>query len=224
MKAHFENCRCGMNRFRFLALVAALGIALAALWILTAPSEASERYVAQLTPLNADKLGTAPTGTATFEIADGKLTTTIDLKGLPPDMQHLQHFHGFGDDRNATCATAKEDANGDGYIDLIETEPVSGVTMLPFHAHPVTLEIPSDTYPKADSAGNAHYQHVDDVGDLEHALNAKFGTSGLKLAERVLIVHTVPGDTHLSDGVKSLPGVPAQITIPLACGKIEVAK
>lgn len=188
------------------------------------PAGAAERFVAKLTPLNSDKLGTSASGTATFEIIDGKLKTTIDLHGLPPGMAHLQHFHGFGDDKTATCATQQQDTNGDGYIDLLETEPVSGVTMLPFHAHPATLEIPSDTYPLADSSGNSHYEHVDDVAQLEHALHEKFHTGGLKLAERVVIVHTVPSDTKLPDSAKSLPGVPTQITIPLACGKIEVVK
>lgn len=148
----------------------------AALFGSTIPSGASERYIAHLTPLNAQRLGTSATGTAVFEIAGGKLRTTIDLTGLPPNLAHLQHFHGFGDDHNATCATAKQDANGDGFIDLLETEPVSGVTMLPFHAHPHTLEIPSDTYPVADSSGKARYEHVDDVAALESALHEKFHT------------------------------------------------
>jgi hypothetical protein len=198
-----------------LAVVAAIGLS-------AAPSLATERYTAKLTPLNADKLGTSASGTATFEISDGKLKTTIDLEGLPPNMAHLQHFHGFAD-KSAACATAKQDANGDGYIDLLETEPVSGVTMLPFHAHPASLEIPSTTYPVADGTGHSHYEHVDDVAGLEKALKDKFQTSGLKLADRVVIVHTVPDATQLPDGVKSLPGVPAQLTIPLACGKIEAA-
>ncbi len=188
-----------------------------------ASAGAAERYVAELTPLNADKLGSSASGTATFEIENGKLKTTIELKGLPPNIAHLQHFHGFAD-KDAICAVTKDDANGDGYIDLLETEPVSGVTMLPFHSHPASLEIPNDTYPVADGAGNARYEHTDDVAELEKALHEKFKTSGLKLTERVVIVHTVPNDTKLPDSAKSLPGVPAQVTIPLACGKIEAVK
>ena len=83
---------------------------------------------------------------------------------------HLQHYHGFIDGKDATCPTAASDANGDGYIDLVETEPTSGTTMLPFHAHPATLEIANDTYPVADKSGAAHYTHTDDVAALDKAL------------------------------------------------------
>ena len=185
---------------------------------------ATERYEATLTPLNADKIGAAASGIAQFEIADGRLRTTIDLMGLPPGIAHLQHFHGFGDDRNATCATSAQDVNKDGYVDLIETEVVSGVTMLPFHAHPASLDIAADTYPVADSDGRAHYDHVDIVSELEGALHASFGTGGLKLAERVVIVHTIPSDIHLPESTISLPGVLPQVTIPIACGKIKAVQ
>lgn len=195
-----------------------------ALSVLSATPGAAERYVAYLTPLNAEKIGTSASGTANLEIADGKLTVTIDLVGLTPSLMHLQHFHGFPDGRDAVCPTAKQDTNGDGYIDLIETEPVAGTTMLPFHAHPATLEIPNDTYPLADKKGAAHYEHTDSVAELEKALKDKFKAPALDLAKRVIFVHGIPSDAKLPATVQSLPAVPAQITIPVACGKIELVK
>jgi hypothetical protein len=186
------------------------------------PSEAAERYIAKLVPLNAEKIGTSASGTANLAVADGKLIVSIDLKGLAPGLMHLQHFHGFPDGKDAVCPAAKEDTNGDGYVDLIETEPVAGTTMLPFHAHPVTLEIPNDTYPVADNNGAATYQHTDEVDALEKALKDKFKAPVLALAKRVIFVHGVAGDAKLPESVKSLPGVPAQVTIPVACGKIEL--
>lgn len=194
-----------------------------ALPVLSATPTAAERYVAHLTPLNADKIGTAATGTANLEIVGGKLTVTIDLTGLTPNLMHLQHFHGFPDGKDAVCPTAKQDTNGDGYVDLVETEPVAGVTMLPFHAHPATLEIPNDTYPVADKSGAAHYEHTDSVDDLEKALKGKFNAP-LALAKRVIFIHGVASDAKLPDSVKSLPGVPAQVTLPVACGKIEAVQ
>lgn len=204
--------------FRAIALSALLTC------VLATAGEAAERYVAKLAPLNAEKIGTSASGTADLQVADGKLTVSIDLAGLTPGLMHLQHFHGFPDGKDATCPTAKEDTNGDGYVDLIETEPVAGTTMLPFHEHPVTLEIPNDTYPVADDKGATSYRHSDSVAELEKALKEKFKASSLDLAKRVIFVHGVAGDAKLPDSVKSLPGVPAQVTIPVACGKIEAVQ
>lgn len=188
------------------------------------PGEAAERYVAKLVPLNAEQIRTSASGTAELQVTDGKLTVSIDVEGLTPGLMHLQHFHGFPDGKDAACPTSQEDKNGDGYVDLIETEPVAGTTMLPFHAHPATLEIPNDTYPVADKNGVAQYRHSDSVAELEKALQDKFKAPVLDLAKRVIFVHGVASDAKLPESVQSLPGVPAQVTIPVACGKIEAVK
>lgn len=188
------------------------------------PSEAAERYSAKLIALNADKIGTSASGTANLEIIDGKLSVSIDVTGLTPGLMHLQHFHGFPDGNDVACPTFQQDKNGDGYIDLIETEPVAGTTMLPFHAHPATLEIPNDTYPVADNTGAASYRHSDSVAELEKALKEKFKAPVLDLSKRVIFVHGVAKDAKLPETVKSLPGVPAQVTLPVACGEIVAAK
>jgi hypothetical protein len=206
-----------------IALVAA-GLSLAALMPASLSAAEAEHYVATLTPLNADKIGTSASGTAKIDVVDGKLEISMDLKGLPPSMMHLQHFHGFVDGKNATCPTASADTNGDGYIDLAETEATSGITMLPFHAHPATMKIATDTYPVADAKGNAHYKNTSDAAKDTAALKEKLKATGLELPKRVIFIHGVPNDTKLPDSVKSLPGVPAQVTIPIACGKIELAK
>lgn len=202
----------------------ALAVAALLTGLASTPGEAGEHYIAKLVPLNAEKIGTSASGTADLQVADGKLTVSIDLTGLTPGIMHLQHFHGFPDGKNAACPTAKEDKNGDDYIDLIETEPVAGTTMLPFHDHPATLEIPNETYPVADGSGAASYRHTDSVATLEKALKEKFNAPSLDLAKRVIFVHGVARDAKLPESVKSLPGVPAQVTIPVACGKIEAVK
>lgn len=184
---------------------------------------ADEIFVAKLQPLNASKISTSASGSAELKIADGKLIVSIDLAGLPPGM-HLQHFHGFPDGKDAKCPTTESDANGDGYIDLVETEPAAGTTMVPFHAHPATLEIPSESYPVADKSGTAHYENTEVVADLENALKEKFRAPVLALDKRVIFVHGVASETALPDSVKSLPGVPAHVTIPIACGKIEAKR
>lgn len=188
------------------------------------PALAADHFVAKLQPLNANKIGTSASGTADLKIKDGKLITTIDLAGLQPGMMHLQHFHGFIDGKDAVCPTADADTNKDGFIDLVETEPFAGITMVPFHAHPASLEIANDTYPKADKKGAAHYSDTVSIADLEAALKEKLKATGLNLDKRVIFIHGVADTAALPDSVKSLPGVPAQVTLPIACGKIEAAK
>jgi hypothetical protein len=136
----------------------------------------------------------------------------------------IKKFHGFPDGKSARCPTARDDTNGDGYVDLIETEPLAGTAMVPFHAHPATHEIPSDMYPVADANGTAHYQHSESVDDLEEALKERFKAPALALPKRVIFIHGVADDPRLPDTVKSLPGVPAHITIPVACGAIEAVE
>jgi hypothetical protein len=194
-----------------------------ALLISASPTFAADHFIAKLQPLNADKIGTSAKGTADFRIADGKLITTIELSGLPPSIMHLQHFHGFTDGKDAVCPTAAADTNKDGYIDLLETEPMAGTTMVPFDAHPAALEIANDSFPKADKDGVAHYSQSVSVAALETALKDKFKT-GLELHKRVVFIHGIANTAALPDSVKSLPGAPAQVTIPIACGKIEATK
>jgi hypothetical protein len=187
-------------------------------------AHAAERYVAELHPLNADALGRSASGTAMFDVEDGRLTITVLANGLAPGVMHLQHYHGLPEGKDATCPTPQADTNGDGLIDLVETEPMAGTTMVPFHADPASLEIASDTYPIANEEGTIRYKQAVPVDDLERALADKFGVSGLALEERVVFLHGTAPDTDLPASVQSLPDVPAQVTLPIACGTIERAE
>jgi hypothetical protein len=80
-------------------------------------------------------------------------------------MEHLQHLHGFAKgDRVSKCPAARNDRDGDGIIDLIETEPVAGTTMVPFHDDPVSMEIVKDTYPAAGADGSYSYEFIREDG------------------------------------------------------------
>jgi hypothetical protein len=105
-------------------------------------------YKAELSPLNSKTTGSDARREATFIISGGQLTIHVSAEGLSPNMEHLQHLHGFAKgDRVSKCPTARDDTNGDGIIDLIETDPVAGTTMVPFHDDPVSMEMVKDTYP-----------------------------------------------------------------------------
>ncbi|MGP1666407.1 MAG: hypothetical protein ACTS5I_10975, partial [Rhodanobacter sp.] len=87
-------------------------------------------YVAHLHPMNTQVTGSKAGGEARFVVNGDTLAISIDAHGLASNMMHLQHFHGFADNRQASCPTAAADRNGDGIIDLIETEPMAGTTMV----------------------------------------------------------------------------------------------
>ena len=178
-------------------------------------------YMAPLAPLNSAVTGSSASGEALFMISGDQLTINITVKGVPPDTEHWQHFHGFAEGvRASTCPTASTDANGDGIIDLIETEPLAGTTMVPFNADPVSMDIPQDTYPTAGADGTYTYEKTVSLKALESAFAKQFPGQQLDLDRRVVFVHGVPASTTLPDSVASLGDIPAQVTIPIACGEI----
>jgi hypothetical protein len=213
-------------RSKFFCAIATVIIAWAPTALAGAPatkadSQPTAVYVAHLHPMNTKVTGVETTGEARFSIVDDRLTISVNVQKLPPDMMHLQHFHGFKDNREATCPTETADANHDGVIDLIETEPTSGTTMVPFHDDPVSMEIVRETYPKAGADGTFQYQKVVSLKDLEAAFAKTFGDKELDLNRRVVFIHGILPSTKLSASAASLGTIPAQVTLPIACGKIE---
>ena len=203
----------------------ALG-AIACLFAVPAAAQAStpERhsrtvYVAQLHPMNAKVTGDRTTGEARFTVKGDSLTISVKVKGAAPGITHWQHFHGFKDDRDATCAAQAADVNHDKIIDLIETEPASGTTMVPFIDDPVSMNVAEGTYPKASAGGTYEYRQTVSLQALSAAFGKAFGGSKLDLDRRVVLIHgtakTLPGS------VASLGPIPAQVTLPIACGTIE---
>ncbi|MGH8157335.1 MAG: hypothetical protein ACREPQ_04405 [Rhodanobacter sp.] len=178
-------------------------------------------YIAHLHSLNSVVTGRKAAGEARFVVDGDALVIAIDAHGLPPDMMHLQHFHGFADNRQATCPTAAADRNGDGIIDLKETEPMAGTTMVPFHADPVSMQIASDSYPRASAAGTFTYRKTVSLAAFTTAFEKAFGSAALDLDRRVVFIHGVVPSAKLPGTVASLGDIPARITLPVACGVIE---
>ncbi len=182
-------------------------------------------YKAELSPLNTKTTGSDAGGEATFTISGDELTIHVTAKGVSSNMEHLQHLHGFAKgDRKSKCPTARNDTDGDGIIDLIETEPVAGTTMVPFHDDPVSMEIVKDTYPAAGADGSYSYEKTVSLKALKDAFAAKFPGQQLDLDRRLVFLHGVPASTKLPATVASLDGIPAQVTLPIACGEIKKAR
>lgn len=199
-----------------------VGVALTGMAFMPAASaQTSATYVATLHPMNTNITGSQTTGQVRFSIAGDTLTIEADVAGAPPNIEHWQHFHGFVDNRDAACPTATADANHDGVVDLIETGPSSGTTMVPFDADPAAMDVAHGAYPKASADGAYHYRQTVSVKALEAAFAKAFKDQKLDLDRRVVFIHGVLADAKLPKSVASLGPIPAQVTLPIACGKIE---
>ena len=181
-------------------------------------------YVARLAALNTTVTGSKAAGEATFTIKGDSLTIAVNASGVPKDIEHWQHFHGFTDGRAAACPAPSADANHDGIIDVVETGAAAGTTMVPFSGDPVSMDVLHGTYPKASATGALQYRETVSLNALEAAFAKAFDGQKLDLDRRVVFVHGVPAASKLPASVASLGPIPAQVTLPIACGKITRVK
>jgi hypothetical protein len=191
----------------------------------TAPHEKSNAvYVAHLSALNPTVTGRTATGEVRFTIKGDSLTIAVSASGLPKGITHWQHFHGFTDGRQSSCPAKSADANGDGIIDVTETAPMAGTTMVPFSNDPVSMDVPHGAYPEASATGTLRYRATVSLSALQEAFGKAFPGQQLDLDRRVVFIHGVPAATKLPATVASLGTIPAQVTLPIACGKISRVK
>lgn len=186
--------------------------------------QSNAAYVAHLSALNTTVTGLKTVGEATFAINGDSLTIAVNASGLPKDIEHWQHFHGFTDGRQATCPAKAADANGDGIIDVVETGVAAGTTMVPFSGDPVSMDVPHGTYPRASATGTLQYKQTVSLSALQTAFAKTFDGQKLDLDRRVVFIHGIPAASKLKASVASLGPVPAQVTLPIACGKISRVK
>lgn len=197
----------------------ALALAPTASGIAAAPTQTV--YVAHLHAMNTGVTHSRTTGEARFTADGDQLTIDIRVHGAPANTVHWQHFHGFKDGQAASCPTTAADANHDGIVDLIETGKASGTTMVPFITDPASMDVAHGSYPTADAHGAYHYHEVVSLKALDAAFTKAFPGQQLDLTRRVVYIHGVPADTSLPGTVQSLGPIPAQTTLPIACGRIE---
>jgi hypothetical protein len=213
-----------LKTFSFMSIC--LAAALAGCGIISAAQaqDSEVAYRAELLPLNTNVTESKGAGNVTYAISGDQLTISVTAEGVPSSIEHWQHFHGFAEgDQAARCPGASDDKNGDGIIDVTETEAVAGTTMVPFHDDPVSMEIVRDTYPTAGAGGSYSYTKTVSLSALEESFAPKFGGQQLDLDRRVVFVHGVPTSTRLPASVASLGDIPVQVTLPIACGEIRKA-
>lgn len=177
-------------------------------------------YTAEIHEMNPQLTQGTVSGQAVLTVDGNELNITLLAKGLPAGMR-LAHIHGFTTVKAATCPAPSADVNADGIVDLIETEPAAGVTLIPFNADLAAAVILSDTYPVAADDGTLVYHATVDLTGLEAIAAKDYDISDLDLGNKVIFIHGVADGQTLPDTVASLPGVPATVTVPIACGELN---
>ena len=91
-------------------------------------------FVADLHAINTAASKSSATGTVRFTMHGDSLTIRVRMQNVPAGIEHWQHFHGFPDGHQSVCPTVSADTSRDGLVDILETEPAAGTTMVPFNA------------------------------------------------------------------------------------------
>ena len=122
----------------------------------------SATYRANLTQLNNSGVG----GFVTFAVDSvaNLLNVSARITGLTPSSVHVNHIHGRfnpdGTPMNSVLPTAALDADGDGFVEVLEAAPAYGDILLSLEP---ALAVPSSdpsmvhTGPMADASGNLSY-------------------------------------------------------------------
>jgi hypothetical protein len=181
-------------------------------------------YAAQLRAANPSITGTI-NGTARFMIQGDEMTVEVNATGLPPGV-HMQHVHA-----DQPCPPPSADTNGDGVIDVIEGTPFIGCILLPLNVGLNPLNMSPDSFPVADSNGTLTFTESGSVSTIIDELSGpavidpdtgmtKLGEAAFDLASFSVEIHGVAPDTSLPPTAQTLPGMPPQMTLPIACGEI----
>lgn len=101
----------------------------------TAFKNAESFYKADLQALNGSEVSGEVL--LAFDEDTNQLTVVVTADGVEANQIHIQHIHGFADDgdpatprQDALIPTLEDDADGDGYIELLEGVPDYGPILL----------------------------------------------------------------------------------------------
>lgn len=179
-------------------------------------------YRAVLSPLN----GSGATGTATVKKDVDLFEVEVNMDGAPATV-HLQHIYS-----GTQCATLLNDSNGDGFIDAVEAERVTGKALIPLDSdlrsrsgggiYPVGRNY---RYTESSSWETmvADLSVAEDLLEEETQNEFAIHSGPLSLRARVIEVH---GTTvSLPGTVSGIYGLNGQRSLPIACGVlVEVPK
>ncbi|MFC7541011.1 CHRD domain-containing protein [Siccirubricoccus deserti] len=106
-------------------------------------------YSTEFTALNNSGVA----GRAVLLLDQNAQTLTVDIQatGLEADQMHIQHIHGFADDKDAMTPTIALDDDGDGFVELVEGLAAYG---------PIQLNLTLDPASAAHDHGTEGHDHT----------------------------------------------------------------
>jgi hypothetical protein len=123
---------------------------------------------------------------------------------------HPQHIHA-----GPKCPDMSADVNHDGFLDVIEGIPDYGPILISLDNDLGNFEASLD-FPVANAQGRYFYTEQASQSHLEMELK-----EALRLGNRHVVIQGIAPDAPLPASVQSLPGLPAQATLPVACGELH---
>lgn len=157
---------------------------------------------------------TIPTagGTATITLKGDNVSASVAVTGVTPGTIHPQHIHA-----GTSCPDSSDDANGDGFVDVIEGLPKYGGILVSLDTT-INTGAPSDlNFPVANSNGAYTYTASGSRSHIQDEI-----MTALKLGTRHVVIHGIsPTDMPLPSIIASLPGLPGWATLPVACGGLH---
>lgn len=190
----------------------------------TALNSADFVYTADLTALN----GSGVEATAFVAVEGTTLTVATVARGLTPDQLHIQHIHGrFDEDGNpidSAAPTIFDDADKDGYVEVLEGIPAYGDVLLSLE----NLDDGTHNDPVASGAGEMltinSYDLTDDSNFFSTVTGAEFTASDLMpLPLREIVIHGAEVPEGVGAGTDgAIDGTGGfKATLPVAAGSIE---
>lgn len=181
-------------------------------------------YQVTLSPLNTN---VAPTtsGTGNITIMGDEVKMDMAVSGSPAFTKHMQYIY-----TGTSCPTAASDTNADGYVDAIEASAQVGSMLIPLDGSIETQTSGMNSFPIASASGDYSWSESASLTlmmadlmapDLDTAdMLAKLNGGALNLTGRVVVIHGVTANTSIPATVQTAGTMPANSTLPIACGVI----
>lgn len=165
-------------------------------------------------------------GTAVINIVDDKIDIKLNLINSPANVRHIQSIHAIG-----RCPLAASDKNNDSIIDVQEGMSEYGQILIPLDSDLSSHESGFDYSPSSNSAGAYSYQEDASLASMLADLYAPDANPSdyliklrpkdkFNLENKTFVVMGISANIALPTTVASIHELPAEATIPIACGTI----